>query len=163
MMRLSWILIAPLCASCAGGPSPEAPRAAVPVKSACTAGSRPPASVSFDVRPGRRHSASRTLSVTNLGDAPRTVQVDQVGRAEGACGGEWARTTSLRFVDGATGEPPREVTVQPKASIEIQVDVQRVLPTWDCTKLGLSVWMKVDGEAVCADAGVWIAERDTDG
>jgi hypothetical protein len=162
-MRHSWILIAPLCAACLEGPSPDAPRPAVPVKSACQAGSRAPASVGFDVRPGRRHSEARTLSVTNVGDAPRTLQVDQVARAEGACSGEWARTTSLPFLDATTGEPPREVTVAPRSSVEIQVGDQRVLPTWGCTKLGLSVWMKVDGETVCADAGAWIAERGSDG
>lgn len=162
MLRRSWILLAPLCLSCAEGPSPQTPRPAVPVKSACTAGSRPPASVGFDVRQGRRHSESRTVFVTNLGDVPRTVLVEQVARAEGACSGEWARQSSLKFVDVATCQPPREVTVQPKEWVELQLGTQRVLPTWDCTKLGLALWMKVDGETVCADAGTWIAERDGD-
>jgi hypothetical protein len=159
MLRRAWILIPSLCLSCAEGPVPEAPRLAVPIKSACTAGSRPPASAGLDVRPGRRHAEARTVFVTNLGDRPRRVLVERVARAEGACSGEWARTTSLRFLDVATCEPPREVVVQPQEWVELQIGPQRVLPTWDCTKLGLALWIKVDDETVCADAGAWIAER----
>ena len=133
------------------------PRLAVPVKSACTAGSRPPASVGLDVRQGRRHAEARTIFVTNLGDRPRTVRVDQVSRVEGSCSGEWARQTSLRFLDVSTCDAPREVTVPPRQWVELQIGPQRVLPTWECTKLGLAVWMKVDDETVCADAGAWIA------
>jgi hypothetical protein len=161
-MRHPWILLAFLSAACVEGPAPEAPRPAVPIKSACQAGSRAPASAGFEVRPGRRHSEARTLLVTNVGASPRAVLVDQVTRAEGACSGEWARTTSLPFLDAATGEPPREVTVAPGVSVEIRVGDQRSLPTWGCTKLGLALWMKVDGENVCADAGAWIAERGSD-
>jgi hypothetical protein len=159
---LSWLLMPPLCFSCAEGQPAQAPRAAVPIKSACTAGSRSPATLGLEVRPGRRHSDARTLFVINLGDRPRTVQVQQVARAEGACSGDWARQTQLVFVDAATCEPPREVTIQPKEWVELQVGTQRVLPTWDCTKLGLALWMNVDGETVCADAGAWITERDAD-
>jgi hypothetical protein len=162
VLRFSWILIAPLCLSCSEGPPAQAPRAAVPIKSACTAGSRRPASVGLDVRLGRRHSAARTAFVINLGDRPRTVHVDQVARAEGACSGDWARQTSLPFVDAATCESPLAVTVQPNEWVELQIGTQRVLPTWDCTKLALALWMDVDGERVCADAGAWIAERDPD-
>jgi hypothetical protein len=162
MWRFSSIPILVLCASCAEGPPAQAPRAAVPIKSACRAGSRPPASAGLDVRQGRRHSEARTLFVTNLSDRPRTVRVEQVARAEGACSGDWARQTPLNFLDVATCEPPREVTVPPGEWIELWVGPQRVLPTWDCTKLGLALWMKVDDESVCADAGAWIAERGPD-
>jgi hypothetical protein len=162
MLRFGWTLIPALCLSCAEEPAPQTARPAVPVKSACTAGSRPPASVGLDVRQGRRHSEARTVFVTNMGDRPRTVHVDQVTRAEGACSGEWSRTTELRFLDVATCEPPREVTVQPKEWVELRIGPQRVLPTWDCTKLGLALWIKVDDETVCADAGAWIAERAAD-
>ena len=162
MRRFSWIPVAYLCLSCAEGPSAEVPRLAVPIKSACTAGSRPPASAGLDVRPGRHHSDARTIFVTNLGDRPRTVRVQQVARAEGACSGDWARQTPLTYLDVATCEPPREVTVQPQEWLELWVGPQRVLPTWGCTKLGLALWMEVDSEVVCADAGAWIAERDGD-
>lgn len=158
--RALGVLVVPLCLSCAPGPEAEAPRAAVPIKSACTAGSRPPASVGLDVRQGRRHAEARTIFVTNLGDRPRAVVVQQVARAEGACSGEWARQTQLPYLDAATGEPPREVTVPPGQQVELRIGPQRVMPTWDCTKLGLALWMKVDDEVVCADAGAWIAERD---
>jgi hypothetical protein len=161
MVRLTPILIALGCLSCAEGPPAEVPRAAVPIKSACTAGSRPPASVGLDVRQGRRHSEARTIFVQNLGDRPRTVLVQQVARVEGACGGEWARQTPLTFLDTATREPPREVTVQPAEGVELSIGDQRVRPTWGCAKLGLALWMKVDDAVVCADAGAWIAERDT--
>jgi hypothetical protein len=161
MARFGWILMVPLCLSCADRPLP-APRAAVPIKSACTAGSRSPALVGLDVRQGRRHSEARTIFVTNLSDRPRTVRVQQVGRVEGACSGDWARQTPLHFVDVATCEPPREVTVPPKEWLELWIGPQRVVPTWDCTKLGLALWMNVDDEVVCADAGAWIAERDAD-
>jgi hypothetical protein len=162
MLRCSWIPVVFLCLSCAEGPQPEAPRLAVPIKSACTAGSRPPASAGLDVRPGRHHSDARTIFVTNLSDRPRTVRVQQVARVEGACSGEWARQTPLTFLDMATCEPPREVTVQPAEWLELWVGPQRVLPTWSCTKLGLALWMEVGSEVVCADAGAWIAERDAD-
>src|SRR5262249_51384965 len=101
MTRLPWILLAlaPLCLSCAEGALPP-PRAAVPVKSACTGGSRPPASVGLDVRQGRRHSEARTIFVTNLSDRARTVRVTQVARVEGACAGEWARQLQVSYVDG---------------------------------------------------------------
>lgn len=158
MVRLSWILIAPLCLSCVA--PPQAPSAAVPIKSACTAGSQPPSSVGFDVRPGRRQSEARTVFATNLGDQPRTVRVQRVARLEGPCSGEWARGTTLNFVDAATCEPPLEVTVEPGQWLELQIGPQRVAPTWDCAKLGLALWMEVDGEVVCADAGAWIAERE---
>jgi hypothetical protein len=163
MLRPSWFPWIPLalaCLSCAEGPSPETPRAAVPIKSACPA--RSPASAGLDVRQGRRQSDARTLFVTNLSDRPRTVRVQQVARVEGACSAEWARQMPLTFVDMATCEPPRETTVQPKEWLELWVGTQRVLPTWSCTKLGLALWMQVDDEVVCADAGAWIAERDGD-
>jgi len=160
MRRFSWILIAPLCLSCEEASPARAPRAAVPIKSACTAGSRAPSAVGLDVRPGRRHSDARTIFVVNLGDRPRTVRVDQVARAEGACSGDWARQTQLTFVDATTCEAPRESTIQPKEWLELRIGPQRVLPTWDCTKLGLALWMKVDDETVCADAGAWVAVSD---
>jgi hypothetical protein len=162
MLRLSWILVPSLCLSCVEGQNVEAPRAAAPIKSACTAGSRPPASAALDVRPGRRHSEARTISVTNLGDRPRTVRVQQVARVEGACSSEWARQTPLTFLDEATRETPGPMTVQPNEHLELRIGAQRVLPTWTCTKLGLALWMEVDDELVCADAGSWIAERDAD-
>ena len=160
MSRFWSILIAPLCLSCADGPQPQPPRAAVPIKSACTAGSRPPSSVGLDVRAGRRHAEARTIFVTNLGDRPRTVRVQQVARVEGACSGDWARQTPLVFMDGATGGPPRATTVQPKERLELWIGEQRVAATWDCAKLGLALWMDVDEEVVCGDAGAWIAEGD---
>ena len=114
------------------------------------------------MRQGRRHSDARTIFVTNLSDQPRTVRVRQVARVEGASSGEWARQMPLAYIDVATCELPRQVTVQPKEWLELWVGPQRVQPTWDCTKLGLAVWMAVDDEVVCADAGAWIAERDSD-
>jgi hypothetical protein len=158
MLRRGWMLIGLLCVSCGEGLPP--PRSAVPIKSACTAGSLPPASVGLDVRQGRRHSDARTIFVTNLGDHPRTIRVQQVARAEGACSADWARQTQLPFLDVATCEPPREVTLPPKEWIELRIGPQRVVPTWDCTKLGLALWMSVDDQTVCADAGAWIAEND---
>jgi hypothetical protein len=160
MLRASWVPASLLCLSCAEGLPAEAPRPAVPVKSACTAGSRPPASVGLDVRQGRRHSEARTIFVTNLSDRPRSVRVQQVARAEGACSGEWSRQTQLPFVDTATCKPPLAVTIQPNEWVELWVGPQHVLGTWDCTKLGLALWMEVDDETVCADAGSWIAERE---
>jgi hypothetical protein len=159
MLRASWIPVSLLCLSCAAG-NAEVPRAAVPIKSACTAGSHPPATVGLDVRQGRPHSEARTVFVTNLSDRPRTVRVQQVARAEGACSSDWARQTQLTFVDAATCEHPLPVTLQPNTWVELQVGQQRVLPTWDCTKLGLALWLEVDDEVVCADAGAWIAERE---
>ncbi|APR75997.1 Hypothetical protein A7982_01344 [Minicystis rosea] len=155
------ILLAALCVSCVES-APVVPRLAVPIKSACTAGSRSPASVGIDVRPGRRHSNARTIFVTNTGDRARTVLVQQVARAEGACSGEWARQTSLSFRDAETCEPPEATTIQPERWIQLEVGDQRVAPTWDCTKLGLALWMKVDDELVCADVGASIAERDAE-
>jgi hypothetical protein len=164
MLRFTWIPVSLLflssALSCAEEPQAEAPRAAVPIKSACTAGSRPPASAGLDVRQGRRHREARTIFVTNLSDHPRKVRVQQVARAEGACSGEWSRQTQLTYVDVATCEPPLPVTIQPKEWVELWVGPQRVLSPWDCTKLGLALWMEVDDEVVCADAGSWISERD---
>jgi hypothetical protein len=161
MSRLWWIPIASLALSCAAGQHPSS-RAAVPIKSACTAGSRAPSSVGLDVRAGRRHSDARTVFVTNPGDRPRTVRVQQVSRVEGPCSGEWARQTPLDFVDAATCEAPREMTIQPNAGLELHIGDQRVASTWACTKIGLAVWMAVDDEVVCADAGAWIAEIGLD-
>jgi hypothetical protein len=161
MLRWSSILVPLLGLSCAEGLPSEAMRAAVPVKSACAASSRPPVSAGLDVRQGRRHSEARTISVTNLGDRPRTVRVQQVARVEGACAGEWARQTALTYLDAATREAPGPVTVQPNEHLELLIGPQRVRPTWSCTKLGLAVWLEVDDGVVCADAGAWIAERDT--
>jgi hypothetical protein len=158
MSRALCLLVPALCLSCCT--EAQAPRPAIPIKSACTAGSRPPSAVGLDVRQGRRHSDARTLFVTNLSDRPRTVLVEQVARVEGACSSEWARQTQLSFMDKATCEAPREVVVQPKQWIELWVGTQRVAPTWDCTKLGLALWMKVDDEPICADAGNWIAEAE---
>jgi hypothetical protein len=114
------------------------------------------------VRQGRRHSDARTLFVTNLSDRPRTVLVQQVARVEGACSSEWARQTQLSFLDTATCEAPREVVVEPKQWIELWVGTQHVTSSWDCTKLGLALWMKVDDEVVCGDAGNWIAEHEVE-
>jgi hypothetical protein len=159
---MAWLAVVPLCASCAEEAPARTPRPAVPIKSACTAGSHAPSTVGFDVRPGRRHSEARTVFVTNLSDHPRTVHVKQVARVEGACSGDWARHTPLRFVDASTCEKPVATTVQPNQWIELQLGTQRTTASWDCTKLGLALWMEVDGEEVCADAGAWIAERTDD-
>jgi hypothetical protein len=160
MSRLWWIPVVSLTLSCAAGSRP--PSRAVPIKSACTAGTRAPSSVGLDVRAGRRHSDARTIFVTNPGDRPRTVRVQQVSRVEGPCSGEWARQTPLDFVDAATSEAPRAMTIPPNASLELRIGDQRVASTWACTKLGLSIRMAVDDEVVCADAGAWIAESGTD-
>jgi hypothetical protein len=114
----------------------------------------------LDVRSGRRHSDFDTFFVTNLSDKPRAVRVQQVSRVEGPCSADWARQTPLNAVDGATLEPPGEATIQPNESIQIEIGPQRVSATWDCTKLGLAVWLEVDDELVCADAGAWIATLD---
>jgi len=144
------------CFSCAGEPPARTSRAAVPIKSACTAGSRPASSAGFDVRSGRRHSEAQTISVTNLSDAARTVRVQQVSRVEGPCSAEWAGQTPLDFVDASTGGAPEEQTVPPGASIQVHIGAQRVEGARGCRKLGLALWMKVDGALVCADAGAWI-------
>jgi hypothetical protein len=157
-LRRSCLLAAPLCLSCAG--APLAPREAVPVKSACTAGSRAAASVGLEVRQGRRHAEARTVFVTNVGDRERTVRVSQVARAEGSCAGDWARQTALGFVDTATDEAPRAGRLAPGAQMVLRVGPQRAPGSWPCTKLGLALWLTVDEEAVCADAGVWIASKD---
>ncbi len=109
------------------------------------------------MRPGRRQSDSRTLFVTNLSDRPRAVRVQQVSRVEGPCGADWARQTPLDHIDAATREPPAEVTIHPGESLHLEIGPQRVNATWDCTKLGLAVWLEVDEETVCADGGAWIA------
>src|SRR5262245_51853489 len=99
------------CLSCVEEPPVRSSRAAVPVKSACTATSRGAASAGLDVRPGRRHSEAQTLFVTNTTSEPRTVRVEQVSRVEGACSAEWSRQTPLNFVDAATGALPEEATL----------------------------------------------------
>src|SRR5262249_30327722 len=142
------------CGCC---PSPWGVRAAVPVKSACAATSKPPASVGLDVRAGRRHSEARTVSITNVSDAPRSVRVEDVSRLEGACTGEWSRSTALEFVDSATGALPEAITLNPGEHLELAIGPQHVVATWDCVKLGLAVRLAVGGEQVCADAGAWIA------
>lgn len=162
MSRFFWIPMMPLCLSCAVGPRSLPSHAAVPIKSACAATSRSASAVGLEVRAGRRHSDARTIAVTNLTDRPRTVRVQQVARVEGACSGEWARQTSLAYVDAATGEAPLATTVKAKEALRIQIGEQRVAATWDCTKLGLALWLEVDDEVVCADAGSWIAERDAE-
>jgi hypothetical protein len=156
MLRPAWKLALLLCVSCA--PPALAPREAVPIKSACAATSRPAVSVALDVRQGRRHSEARTIAITNVGDRPRAVSVQQVARAEGACSGEWARQTQLAYRDAATGEAPAASTLVPGQRIELVIGPQRVAGTWPCTKVGLALWLEVDDEAVCADAGAWIAE-----
>lgn len=145
------------CVSCVQEAPAHLSRAAFPIRSACTATSRPPAAEGIDVRPGRRQSDARTLFVTNLGDAPRAVRVQQVSRVEGPCWDDWARQTPLDHIDAATREPPGEVMIQPGEWLQIEIGPQRVHATWDCTKLGLAVWLEVDEEPVCADAGAWIA------
>jgi hypothetical protein len=162
MSAMRWLTIAgaAACLSCVEPPPSHVSRAAFPVKSACTATSRPAASVGLDVRPGRRHSSAQTILVTNVSDVPRAVQVEQVSRVEGACSADWARQTPLNHVDARTSAPPVEVLLQPGESIQLETGGQRVNATWSCTKLGLALWMKVDDVAVCADAGAWITERD---
>lgn len=159
MSRFLLLLVAPMCFSCAET-SMRPTRPAVPIKSACAAGSAPASSVGLDVRQGRRHSEARTIFVTNTSDRPRTVQVQQVARVEGACDGDWARRTPLDFMDEATCSAPRARTLQPGEQVHLQIGPQRALATWDCVKMGLSISMKVDGDFVCADAGAWIALRD---
>jgi hypothetical protein len=153
-----WMFAAPLCLSCAA--APPVPREAMPVKSACTAGSRAAASVGLSVQQGRRHSEARTVTVTNVGESPRAVRVSQVARAEGPCAGDWARQTALGFVDAATDEAPREGLLAPGAQMALRVGPQRTPGSWPCTKLGLALWLTVDDEPVCADAGIWIASDE---
>jgi hypothetical protein len=147
-------------ASCVDPPPAHLSAPAFPVKSACTALSRPAASAGLDVRVGRRHSESQTLFVTNVTDQARTVRVAQVSRVEGPCSGDWARQTPLAYIDATTSTPPAEVALAPGQALQLEVGAQRVHATWPCSKLGLAVWMTVDDADVCADAGAWIAERD---
>jgi hypothetical protein len=161
-MRIRALLVSVFGSSLAGccGSGPVTVREASPIKSACTAGSKAPASVGLDVRPGRRHSDARTLSVTNVGDRPRTVRVDDVSRLEGPCAGEWARSTTLSFSDALTAKAPEPVTLAPGEHIEVDIGPQHVASAWECSKLGIALWAAVDGERVCADAGAWIATRE---
>jgi hypothetical protein len=140
-------------------------RGATPIKSACSASSKPPASVGLDVRPGRKHSDARTISVTNVSDAPRTVRVEDISRLEGACTSEWSRSTALTFVDTKTGAAPQAMTLAPGEHVELAIGPQFAAATWDCVKLGLALKLSVstgssDAEHVCADAGAWIAASD---
>lgn len=152
--------IASAVVACDELPPPQGPVEARPVKSACPARSRSPASVGLDVRLGRRHSTAQTLFVTNAGAEPRSVRVRQVSRVEGPCSGEWATQSAIDFADAETAEVPGETSVAPAGSLEIRIGDQRARGAWACTKLAVAVWLDVDGEAVCADAGSWIAERD---
>jgi hypothetical protein len=159
--RAVFLLLSSSFAGCCG-PAPVTVREAAPVKSACTAGSRAPAGVGLDVRPGRKHSDARTVSITNVGDRPRAVRVDDVSRLEGPCAGEWARSTTLAFSDAATAKAPEAVVLAPGDHIEVTIGPQHVGAAWECSKLGIALWASVDGERVCADAGAWIATaKDT--
>jgi hypothetical protein len=162
----AWLALVVASAACC--PEARSVRGAVPSKSACTAGSKAPASVGVDVRPGRRHSDARTVSITNVGDTPRSIRVTDVSRLEGPCSGEWARSTALVFADAATSESPGATTLRPGEHVEVTVGQQMVSmaahgrssATWECAKIGLALWMAVDGERVCSDAGAWIAAGD---
>lgn len=134
------------------------PSEGVPIKSACMADSKPASSVGLDVRPGRRQSDARTIFVTNLGDQTKTIKVDRIVRLEGPCASEWARTSTLSFVDAETCKPPTEMGVEPNKWLQLKIGDQRVAPTWQCAKLALALWLDVDGEKVCADGGAWIAQ-----
>jgi hypothetical protein len=147
-------------ASCVDPPPAHLSAPAFPVKSACTALSRPAASAGLDVRVGRRHSQSQTVFVTNVTDQARTIRVAQVSRVEGSCSADWSRQTPLTYVEATTAAPPPEVVLAPGQALQLEVGAQRVHATWPCTKLGLAVWITVDDTAACADAGAWIAERD---
>ena len=141
-------------------PPPRGPIEARPVKSACPARSRSPASVALDVRLGRHHSTAQTLFVSNVGDEPRPVRVKQVSRVEGPCSGEWTTQTAIDFVDVETADAPGETLIEPGHDLEVRIGEQRARGAWACTKLGVAVWLEVEGVAVCADAGAWVAERD---
>jgi len=156
-------IAAVVCVSCVEEPPPHHSRAAVPIKSACTATSLGAASVGLDVRAGRRHSDAQTISVTNTSSEPRTVRVEQVSRVEGPCSAEWSRQTPLNFLDARTGEPPAETTLLPNQAFQLQIGPQRVNATWDCTKLGLALWLDVGGTRVCSDAGAWVTAREGEG
>jgi len=163
MRVMGWLPVAALvCVSCVEERPPHHSSAAVPIKSACTATSRSAASAGLEVRAGRRHSEAQTIFVTNTSAEPRTLQVNQVSRVEGPCSGDWARTTALNFVDAGTDLAPAEVTLLPSQALQLRIGRQRVHATWECTKLGLALWMKVADGPVCADAGAWITEHDDD-
>jgi hypothetical protein len=161
MFRWS-LLVAASCLSCVSEAPARVSHAAVPIKSACTASSRPAAAMGLDVRSGRRHSEAQTIFVTNSSDEARTVHVDQVSRVEGPCSGDWARQTPLNFVDAATAAPPESVTLAPGQALQLRIGAQRVSGTWECTKLGLALWMKVGDDVVCGDSGAWIGAGDPD-
>ena len=162
MAPMRWIPIlgTALCASCLEPPPQHQSRPAFPIKSACTASSRRAVDAGIDVRAGRRHSQAQTVAVTNLSGDARAVAVQQVSRVEGPCSADWARQTPLNFVDSATRTRPAAVTLEPGASVRVEIGDQRVNATWACTKLGLAIWIQVEGELVCADAGAWISEPD---
>jgi hypothetical protein len=90
------------------------------------------------------------------------VRVQQVSRVEGPCSADWARQTPLNFVDAATGAAPGEATLAPGQALQIRIGAQRVAGTWDCTKLGLALWMKVGDDLVCGDSGAWISSAEVD-
>jgi hypothetical protein len=129
----------------------------VAIKSACTAVSRPASAAGLEVRQGRRHSDARTVTITNQGQVDRAVRVEQVARAEGPCSGDWARQTQLPFADQATGGAPGASKLAPGQRLEIQIGPQRVAGSWACTKVGLALWLEVDGAPTCSDVGAWIA------
>jgi hypothetical protein len=159
--RVLLVFAAVGASACAEGPPAHSSAPVVPIKSACTAKAATPGSVGFDVRPGRRHSEAQTIFVTNLTDAPHTVRVQQVSRVEGPCSADWARQTPLEYVDGKTCELPEATTLAPKEFERVEIGAQRVHATWPCTKMGIALWMKVDDEVVCADAGSGIATQDS--
>jgi hypothetical protein len=154
------LFLSAVTSACVDPPPAHLSAPAFPVKSACTALSRPAASAGLDVRVGRRQSQSQTLFVTNITDQTRTVRVAQVSRVEGPCSGDWARQTPLAHVDATTATPPAEVVLAPGQALHLEIGAQRVHATWSCTKLGLAVWMAVDDTTVCADGGAWVAEHD---
>ncbi|HEY4118010.1 MAG TPA: hypothetical protein VGM56_09150 [Byssovorax sp.] len=155
--RLVGVLLTVALTACVEAPPAHLSRLGVRVKSACPATAPGPGSVAVDVRAGRRHSESGTLFVTNLGPAAKSVEITRVSRVEGACEGDWARTSPLDAVDADTCKPPAPATLAPGAWQQIDVGDQRVHASWPCTKLALAVWLKVDDQLICADGGAWIA------
>ena len=159
-MRCAPVVVAVACLACVEEAPPELSRAALPIKSACTAASRAPETFGVFVHPGRRHSESQTIFVGNAGPEPRRVRVQQISRVEGPCSGDWARQTPLNYIDAQTRAAPSEVVIEPGQSVRLEIGDQRVRASWDCTKLGIAVWVRVDGEPACADAGAWISEGE---
>jgi hypothetical protein len=149
-----------LAAACSPAPPSDIvfPHAATRVDGVCAPGGAP-SGLSVSVEEPYKNTGLRRFRITNGTSSPHEVRTDFMIEKHGPCDGSWALGRRLELEDASTCETPGSGILAPNASIEVRIPPRRVTLHDACTKIGLALITRVDGQRACIELGSWIAHR----